>query len=199
MSRDRKACYIHQKILFKNNNSNTTKGLVNNNKITHANNTFSKWSLHETKKVYSKRLSVTYYSSITSRSNPGLLHSNFSSPITMYYKTLNNFELDLSPFEKTKRKQQLRFQRLQNRLFDTNKELPIPDTDLKEQLSICYMYHTLIYPDTTIHKNIQHLKYEQNTIPYDNQYPFTTPFLTFSQTTKDSITNFLIDKLSQMR
>ncbi|EXX58605.1 hypothetical protein GLOIN_2v1806073 [Rhizophagus irregularis DAOM 181602=DAOM 197198] len=105
-------------------------------------------------------------------SNKNIIRYNFRH---MYTKRLFNFKFIPSPNLKTKKKQQKRFDRTCNRVFNTRYNSAC--ISFEEKLKVTRKNHFIFHKYQTIHKTLSHLTYsKKSVIPDANAYPFNIPF-----------------------
>src|SRR5581483_7855358 len=206
MSRDRTACSLHQKSFFHNLSSSATNSdSMNsidskqvsshnniNNKIEHANHTFAKWTGSLNKKTFSKRLGISYDTSIKAVSHRKLFFSPDNIPSPMYGKAFDNYQENFSSHNSTKLRQVSRLNRLKNRVFRTNTTNPATNSRTKEK-ALMEKRHILLKANFKVIKPIFHLRYNCNTIPKKNQYQFNIPYFRFSKECKDDMISYYKD------
>ena len=210
MSRDRTACSLHQKSFFHDLSSSATnsdsKNSIDskqvsshnniNNKIEHANHTFAKWTGSLNKKTFSKRLGISYDTSIKAVSHRKLFFSPDNIPSPMYGKAFDNYQENFSSHNSTKLRQISRLNRLKNRVFRINTTNPAVNSRKKK--SLMEKCHTLLKANFEIIKPIFHLRYKCNVIPKRNQYRFNIPYFSFSKECKDDMISYYKDSTRRL-
>ncbi|CAB4384028.1 unnamed protein product [Rhizophagus irregularis] len=119
MSDFRRACVLHQPLFFKNDvftHINKAKKALNidpttpslNPKIYHANLLYTRWNTHRTKRIYSRRLGISFEETIHARDRYSIEHLNNKH---IYRKRLSNLCIRRSHNPRVSKVQEIRFER----------------------------------------------------------------------------------------
>ncbi|PKY57365.1 hypothetical protein RhiirA4_428932 [Rhizophagus irregularis] len=185
MSNDRCACINHQKDLAKQNFFKNIKPKANkpirqttedfiDNKASHANLLYHRWLSGQPKHHYSKRLGISFISSIHARDANSILKLGNKH---MYRKVLSNLQRIFSPNLRTQQKQKKRFTRACRRIFSKMRLLPGRTAQHSDYLSIARKNKFIFLKNQYIKHPIRHLLYKKAfTEPNADDYPFLVPF-----------------------
>ncbi|PKK66042.1 hypothetical protein RhiirC2_785323 [Rhizophagus irregularis] len=178
MTNDHHACVDHQQEFFRNRLFHFTKHnsprdqVLLNSKTSHAKQLYNRWKEGTEKQIFSRRHGIEYSMKYLSASNKNVIRYHHRN---MYIKRLFNFKFIPSPNPKTKKKQQKRFDRNCNRVFNTHYDSACIGFDAK--LKAARKNHFIFHKSQTIHKTLSHLTYSRKSvIPDANVYPFNIPF-----------------------
>ncbi|CAB5364587.1 unnamed protein product [Rhizophagus irregularis] len=178
MTNDRHACIDHQQEFFHNRLFHFTKHnsprdqVLLNSKTSHAKQLYNRWKEGTEKQIFSQRHGIEYSMKYLSASNKNIIRYHHRN---MYIKRLFNFKFIPSPNPKIKKKQQKRFNRNCNRVFNTRYDSACIGFDAK--LKAARKNHFIFHKSQTIHKTLSHLTYSRKlVIPDANVYPFNIPF-----------------------
>ncbi|UZO13027.1 uncharacterized protein OCT59_004533 [Rhizophagus irregularis] len=126
MSDFRRACVLHQPSFFKNDvfihikNVKTELNVDSTNpslkpKIFHANLLYTHWNRHRTKRIYSRRLEISYEETIYARDRHSITHLNNKH---IYRKKLCNLSIRRSHNPRVSKAQETHFDRAKRRIFN---------------------------------------------------------------------------------
>jgi hypothetical protein len=157
-----------------------------NDKAFHASLLFRQWYERKTpKRIYSNRLGISYTSTIHANGRPNILCNKTCT--SMYRKCLENLEFRYSNNARTRRKQETRFKRHCDGIF--NKHAKDPNrfglTD-----SACRRHRFLFHPGQFINKPISHVKYlttAGSLFVNADDYDYPIPFFFFRNDTRRKI------------
>ncbi|UZO05800.1 uncharacterized protein OCT59_026139 [Rhizophagus irregularis] len=185
MSRDRRACVNHQPQFFKeqifhnikpkpeHNDKDITPDFTNS-KTSHANLLYFRWLAGRPKHIFSKRMGISFISSYHAQDNVSVLKFHNKH---MYRKRLSNFEKIPSPNLRTRKKQEIRFNRACRRIFNKMKLPPGRTAQHSDYLAMGRKYRFLFVKSQYINKPIKHLLYKKDNIaPNADNYQFFIPF-----------------------
>ncbi|CAB5361083.1 unnamed protein product [Rhizophagus irregularis] len=133
MSDFRRACVLHQPLFFKNDvftHINKAKKALNidpttpslNPKIYHANLLYTRWNTHRTKRIYSRRLGISFEETIHARDRYSIEHLNNKH---IYRKRLSNLCIRRSHNPRVSKVQEIRFERAKRRIFHKKEHNPL--------------------------------------------------------------------------
>ncbi|GBC40217.2 hypothetical protein GLOIN_2v1828645 [Rhizophagus irregularis DAOM 181602=DAOM 197198] len=178
MTNDRHACVDHQKEFFRNRlfhfikHDSPRDQVLSNNKTSHATQLYNRWKEGTEKEIFSRRLGIEFSMKYLAASNKNIIRYNHRY---MYMKRLFNFKFIHSPNPNIKKKQQKRFNRSCNRVFNTRYDSSC--ISFEEKLKAAQANHFIFHKHQTIHKNLSHLTYSKKSAISDaNSYPFNIPF-----------------------
>uniref|UniRef100_U9UFP4 DUF8211 domain-containing protein n=3 Tax=Rhizophagus irregularis TaxID=588596 RepID=U9UFP4_RHIID len=180
MSDFRRACVLHQPSFFKNDvfihiknvkkelNVDSTNPSLKP-KIFHANLLYTHWNTHRTKRIYSRRLGISYEETIHARDRHSITHLNNKH---IYRKKLCNLSIRRSHNPRVSKAQETRFDRAKRRIFNT-KEHNRMDL-IQHKYATAQRYRFLFSETQFVLKPIKHLLYNQGL--HHGNYKFWTPF-----------------------
>ncbi|CAG8775232.1 14627_t:CDS:1, partial [Rhizophagus irregularis] len=180
MSDFRRACVLHQPLFFKNDvfihiknvkkelNVDSTNPSLKP-KIFHANLLYTHWNTHRTKRIYSRRLGISYEETIHARDRHSITHLNNKH---IYRKKLCNLSIRRSHNPRVSKAQETRFDRAKRRIFNT-KEHNHMDL-IQHKYATAQRYRFLFSETQFVLKPIKHLLYNQGL--HHGNYKFWTPF-----------------------
>jgi hypothetical protein len=201
MSDNRRACVMHQKIIFKDITSSSKLPQLNvpnsieanqRHKFYHSEECFKSWINKKSKSNQSHRTGISYDTRIRANGENFLLSPN--SGRHMYKKEFHNFKIELNYKASTLKKQQQRRERHQRRIFKD--ELKQPILNPNDRLMKARQKNFLFTPDQSIRKRIIHLKYTKHDkdtrLPAPQDYFYRVPYFFFTRNTKHNINNTVL-------
>jgi hypothetical protein len=198
MSDNRRACVMHQKIIFKDITSRSDTPPLNvpskveftqRHKFYHSEECFKSWINKKSKSNYSHRTGISYNTRIRANGEKFLLSNNNGRH--MYKKEFYNFNIGLNYKASTLKKQQQRRESRQRRIFKDDLKEPLLDPNYR--LLKARQKNFLFTPEQSLRKRILHLKYTKHPtnvhilVPKD--YPYRVPYFYFNRNTKSDIHN----------
>ncbi|UZO29108.1 uncharacterized protein OCT59_022598 [Rhizophagus irregularis] len=174
MSDFRRACVIHQPLFFKND-------------IYHANLLYTRWNTHRTKRIYSRRLGISYEETIHARDRHSITHLNNKH---IYRKKLSNFCIRCSHNPRVSKTQEIRFDQAKRRIFHKKEHNPL--NLIRHKLATAQRYWFMFSDSQFVLKPIKHLLYNHGL--HHRNYKFWTPF--FGRSGKRITTTTLDDTSS---
>ncbi|CAB4479750.1 unnamed protein product [Rhizophagus irregularis] len=204
MSDFRRACVLHQPSFFKNDvfihiknvkkelNVDSTNPSLKP-KIFHANLLYTHWNTHRTKKIYSRRLGISYEETIHARDRHSITHLNNKH---IYRKKLCNLSIRRSHNPRVSKAQETRFDRAKRRIFNTKEHNPQRRALQRENERIAHFrlnQENAIMQGTSVHrvKPRQFLKDRLSTFcerVHDKMTKLTTQYLeTDNEITKSKV------------
>ncbi|CAB4445109.1 unnamed protein product [Rhizophagus irregularis] len=134
--------------------------IILNNKSVHANIVYEKYNNHKVQKIFSNRLGISYHTQYIAHDLNAILPPNkVEGP--MYTKLMDGFTRTLSANSRTARRQNIRFDRAQRRVFKVNDKRVIFSLKLQHKVKLAHQNRFLFYHSQKMRIRVPHLKFNK--------------------------------------